>query len=223
MQTIGLVGGMSWESSAVYYRRLNERVRERLGGLHSAECVLLSVDFHRIERLQAEGRWDEAGAVLADAGERLARAGADFGVLCTNTMHLVADRITALPLLHIGDVTADAAVQQGLRSVALLGTRYTMEKGFYRDRLEARGLRVVTPDEGGRALVNRVIYDELCVGRLLPESRRAVAEVALGLGADGVILGCTELPLLLGDADLPVPRLDTLELHVEAAVDRALA
>lgn len=225
MRTIGLIGGMSWESSAVYYRLVNEGVRARLGGLHSADLVMVSVDFQPLERLQAEGRWDEAGDVLARAAVRLERAGAAFVVLCTNTMHRVADRMiggTSIPLLHIGEATADDAVRRGLRSVVLLGTRYTMELPFYRERLERRGIRVLVPEEADRERVHRVIYDELCLGRVEPSSRAELVRITAGLGADGVVLGCTELTLLLSEGDLGRPVLDTTAIHAAAAVEQAL-
>ena len=229
MQTIGLIGGMSWESTAIYYRLANELVRERLGGLHSARIVMTSVDFAEIEELQATGDWDRAGKVLAAEAVRLEDAGADFLVLCTNTMHKVAESIegsTSLPLLHLGDVTADAVRRAGLDTVGLLGTAFTMSQDFYRGRLEAHGLTVLVPDEEDQALVHRVIYDELCRGVVLEESRRAYVEVIDRLverGARGVILGCTEIELLVQEGDVDVPVFPTTRLHVEAAVDRALA
>ncbi|MFE2429435.1 aspartate/glutamate racemase family protein [Streptomyces sp. NPDC059373] len=229
MKTIGLLGGMSWESTAEYYRLVNQLTRERLGGLHSAKCVLYSVDFADIERLQAEGRWQEAGEVLADAARALEAAGADLLLLCTNTMHKVADQVAAAvkpPLLHLADTTAEAVRAAGLRRVGLLGTAFTMEQDFYRGRLEARGLQVLVPDAEGRATVHRVIYDELCVGVVSEESREAYRAVIGGLveaGAEGIVLGCTEIELLVGPADSPVPVFPTTRLHAEAAVALALA
>ncbi|MEV4628345.1 aspartate/glutamate racemase family protein [Micromonospora sp. NPDC049523] len=225
---IGMLGGMSWESSAQYYRIANELVRDRLGALHSARCLLYSVDFAEVEHLQATGRWDEAGKLLAAAAGRLEAAGADLLVLCTNTMHKVADRITdtvRIPLLHIADTTADAVLAAGLRTVGLLGTAFTMEQDFYRDRLTARGLTVLVPEADDRALVHSVIYDELCRGIVSDSSRASCLDIVDRLtaaGAQGVILGCTEIELLIGPADSPVPVFPTTRLHVEAAVTHAL-
>ncbi|MFI9235710.1 aspartate/glutamate racemase family protein [Streptomyces sp. NPDC053079] len=229
MKTIGLIGGMSWESTAEYYRILNERTRERLGGLHSARCVLHSVDFAEIEQLQVQGRWAEAGEVLAGAARSLEAAGADLLLICTNTMHKVADSVEAavsVPLLHLADATAAAVRAAGLRRVGLLGTAFTMEQDFYRGRLTAGGLDVRVPDSEGRALVHRVIYEELCLGVVREESRaayRRVVEDLVAEGAEGVILGCTEIELLIGPEDSPVPVFPTARLHAEAAVDAALA
>ncbi|MEV1289849.1 aspartate/glutamate racemase family protein [Micromonospora sp. NPDC049679] len=228
MLTIGMLGGMSWESSAQYYQLANELVRARLGGLHSARCLLHSVDFAEVERLQVEGRWEEAGALLATAAAGVQAGGADLLLLCTNTMHKVADRVQAaigIPLLHIADVTAEAVRAAGLRTVGLLGTAFTMEQDFYRDRLAGHGLDVLTPEPDDRSLVHRVIYDELCVGVISDHSRAAYQQVIGRLvtaGAEGVILGCTEIELLVTAADSPVPLFPTTRLHVEAAVDRAL-
>ncbi|WP_190108755.1 aspartate/glutamate racemase family protein [Streptomyces cinnamoneus] len=228
MKTIGLIGGMSWESTAEYYRILNERTRERLGGLHSARCVLYSVDFAEIEQLQAQGHWAEAGEVLAGAARSLEAAGADLLLICTNTMHKVADYVEAavsVPLLHLADATAAAVRAAGLRRVGLLGTAFTMEQDFYRGRLAAGGLDVRVPDPEGRALVHRVIYEELCLGVVRDESRAAYRQVVEALaaeGAEGVILGCTEIELLIRPEDSPVPVFPTARLHAEAAVDAAL-
>jgi aspartate racemase len=225
MKVIGLLGGMSWESSIEYYRHVNERVRERLGGLHSAHCVLYSVDFAEIEELQVTGRWEEAGKRLDEATQALKRAGADFLVLCTNTMHKVADQLTGLPLLHLGDATAAAVKQAGLRTIGLLGTAFTMEQDFYTDRLADHGLVVLVPDEHDRAEVHRVIYEELVVGVVREESRQAYREVVdrlVARGAEGVILGCTEIELLIGQQDSPVPVFPTTRLHAELAADHAL-
>jgi aspartate racemase len=227
--TIGLIGGMSWESSAQYYRIANELVRDRLGGLHSARCVLYSVDFAEIEALQASGDWDTAGGLLASAARSLEAAGADLLLLCTNTMHKVADQVQAavrIPLLHLADTTAAAVRAAGLATVGLLGTAFTMEQDFYRGRLAAHGLTVLVPDAPDRALVHEVIYGELCRGVVREESRaayRAVIERLVARGAEGVILGCTEIELLIGVADSPVPIFPTTRLHIEAAVDRALS
>lgn len=229
MKTIGLLGGMSWESTLPYYRHINEAVRERLGGLHSARLVLYSLDFHEIEALQRQGDWAAAGTLLADAARRLESAGADFLLLCTNTMHKVADAIeaaSALPLLHIADPTAAAIQAAGLQRVGLLGTRFTMEQLFYRQRLEDRhGIQVLVPDEPDRAEVHRVIYEELCRGVVSEASRQAYRKVISRLvarGAQAVILGCTEIGLLVRADDAEVPLFDTCVLHAQAAAERAL-
>ncbi|MGW6963861.1 aspartate/glutamate racemase family protein [Streptomyces zaomyceticus] len=228
MRTIGLIGGMSWESTAEYYRLLNELTRDRLGGLHSARCVLYSVDFAEIERLQVQNRWTEAGEILASAARALEAAGADMVLICTNTMHKVADQVEAavsVPLLHLADVTAEAVRASGLRRVGLLGTAFTMELDFYRGRLEAGGLDVRTPEAEGREIVHRVIYEELCLGIVREESRAAYRKVIADLvadGAEGIILGCTEIELLIGSEDSPVPLFPTTRLHAAAAVDAAL-
>ncbi|MDJ0380329.1 aspartate/glutamate racemase family protein [Streptomyces sp. G-G2] len=229
MKTIGLIGGMSWESTAEYYRLLNELTRERLGGLHSARCVLYSVDFAEIEELQVQSRWAEAGVTLAAAAQALEAAGADLVLICTNTMHKVADQVEAaitVPLLHLADATADAVRASGVRTVGLLGTAFTMEQDFYRGRLEAGGLAVRVPDAEGRALVHRVIYEELCLGVVREDSRaayRTVIEDLVAAGAEGVILGCTEIELLIGPEDSPVLVFPTARLHAEAAVQAALS
>jgi aspartate racemase len=225
MRRIGLLGGMSWESSVEYYRIVNERVRERLGGLHSAHCVMYSVDFAEIEELQVTGRWDVAGEKLDEATTSLKRAGADFLVLCTNTMHKVADQLTGLPLLHLGDATAAAVRGEGIRTIGLLGTAFTMEQDFYTGRLAGHGLDVLVPSEEDRAEVHRVIYEELVVGVVREESRqayRSVIERLVERGAEGVILGCTEIELLIGADDSPVPVFPTTRLHAELAADHAL-
>jgi len=229
VKTIGLIGGMSWESSAEYYRLINEGVRARLGGLHSARCVLVSVDFAEIEALQHAGRWDEAGARLGQAALSLERAGADFIVLCTNTMHKVAPALeaaTRLPLLHIADATAARIQAAGLRRVGLLGTRFTMEQDFYTGRLiHKHGLDVLLPEAAERETVHRVIYDELCLGIINPASRAAYQRILAGLvaqGAEGLILGCTEIELLVRPEDSSVPQFPTTRLHAEAAVALAL-
>jgi aspartate racemase len=229
MKTIGLIGGMSWESTLPYYRHINEAIKARLGGLHSARLVLYSVDFHEIEQLQRSGDWQRAGELLGEAAAALERAGAEFLVLCTNTMHKVADAIeqaVSIPLLHIADPTATAIRTAGLQRVGLLGTRFTMEQPFYRERLESRhGIQVLVPDEADRQLVHRVIYEELCLGTVREASRQAYREVITRLvaqGAQAVILGCTEIGLLVGDADATVPLFDTTLLHARAAADQAL-
>jgi len=229
MRTIGLLGGMSWESSALYYEVVNQEVRARLGGYHSARVVLASVDFAEVEAMQAAGEWDAAGALLAAEAAGLERAGAECVVLCTNTMHKVADAIeaaTAVPLLHIVDVTADAVRGAGLTRVALLGTRFTMEQAFVRDRLAARGIEAVVPAGPDLELVHAVIYDELVHGVVRAESRAAYVEVIGRLvadGAEGVVLGCTEIELLVGPDDVDVPVFATTRLHALAAVDFALS
>ena len=228
MKRIGLLGGMSWESSALYYRLLNEGVRDRLGGLHSAECLLLSVDFAEVEAMQAQGRWDDAAQLLADAARALEAGGAELLLLCTNTMHKVADQVQAavgVPLLHLADATARAAQRDGLTRVGLLGTAFTMEQDFYVGRLRSHGLDVLVPGPEDRALVHRVIYDELCLGEVREQSRqdyrRVIADL-VGAGAEGVVLGCTEIELLVSQDDSPVPVLPTTRLHVEEAVRLAL-
>jgi aspartate racemase len=229
MKTIGLIGGMSWESSLEYYRIINESVRDALGGLHSAQCLMYSVDFAEIEVLQHEGRWDEAADRLIDAAHRLERGGADFVVLCTNTMHKLADAMMAsmsIPLLHIADATAEQIVKRGINTIGLLGTRFTMEENFYKGRLiERYGLKVLIPLVDERAVVHRVIYEELVLGQIKPASREGYAQVIEGMvtrGAEGIILGCTEIGMLVHDEDSSVPLFDTTRIHAIAAVKLAL-
>jgi len=228
MKTIGLIGGMSWESTVEYYRLINEEVKARLGGLHSAKCLLYSVDFDEIEHYQATDDWKSAARALSEAAVRLERGGADFIVLCTNTMHKVADEIRAsvsIPLLHIADATAEKILSKDIKRIGLLGTRYTMEQEFYKSRLEEKGLRVMIPGERDRAIVHRIIYEELCLGKILEESRGQfirIIDALAGRGAEGVILGCTEIGLLLKEEDSRVPLFDTTRIHAEAAVDFAL-
>ncbi len=229
MKTIGLIGGMSWESSAEYYRIVNETVKARLGGLHSAQCLMYSVDFAEIERLQHEALWDEAGQVMAEAARRLERGGADFVVLCTNTMHKLAGSIEAavsIPLLHIADPTAEAIRTAGITRIGLLGTAFTMEQEFYRGRLADKfGLDVLTPEADERAVVHRVIYEELVLGVVKDESRAAYQRIIGHLverGAQGIILGCTEIMLLISPQDCPVPSFDTTTLHAAAAAEQAI-
>jgi aspartate racemase len=230
MKVIGLIGGMSWESTVPYYRQVNESIKERLGGLHSAKAVLYSVDFHEVERLQHSGDWEAAGALLAGAARALEAAGADFLVLCTNTMHKVAPAIEAtvrIPLLHIADPTAEEIKSAGLSTVGLLGTRFTMEQDFYTGRLrQLHGLRVLIPGEQDRDIVHRVIYEELCLGRIQDESRteyRRVMADLIGQGAEGIILGCTEISLLVDQRDAAVPLFDTTRIHARKAAERALS
>ena len=228
MLTIGLLGGMSWESSAKYYEVINELVRERLGGLHSAPCVLVSVDFAEIEALQTGGRWEEAGALLAAEAVKVEAAGADLLLLCTNTMHKVAAQVeaaVAIPLVHLADATADAVAAAGLERVGLLGTAFTMEQDFYRDRLAANGLTVLVPDRDDRAAVHSIIYEELCLGVVTDASRRTYLGVIDRLvteGAQGVVLGCTEIELLIGQGDAGVPVFPTTRIHAAAGVERAM-
>lgn len=229
MKTIGMLGGMSWESSIEYERLINEEVRARLGGLHSADLLIRSYDFAEIERLQAAGDWDGAGTLLADDAVKLARAGADLLVLCTNTMHLVAPIIEVavdIPLIHIADATADAVIAAGVTSVSLLGTRFTMEQDFYRLRLASRGLQVTVPDEPDRTTVHDVIYDELVQGIISDTSRARYLEIIARLadrGAQGIIAACTEIELLVRPDDVSLPYFPTTRLHALAAVDAALA
>jgi aspartate racemase len=230
MRVIGLLGGMSWESTAEYYRVINQEVRRRLGRQHSAKVVMYSVDFEEIEQLQRAADWDRAGRILAAAAAAVQSGGADFLVLCTNTMHKVAPAIEAaidIPLIHIADATADAVRGQGIERVGLLGTRFTMEEDFYKGKLaEDHGLEVMVPDTEDRAIVDRVIFDELCLGKILEGSRseyeRIIRELA-DRGADGVILGCTEIGLLVGSDDSALPVFDTTRIHSQKAVDRALS
>ena len=229
MKTIGLIGGMSWESSIEYYRIINQLVAQKLGGSHSAKCVMYSLDFFEIEALQDTGRWDEAADMLVDAARRIEMGGADFFLICTNTMHLMADEVqenVSIPLIHIADATADDVKRQGLKSVGLLGTRFTMEKDFYKGRLENKhGIQVIIPQEGEREIVHRVIYDELILGDIRPASKEqyiVVMENLINQGAQGIILGCTEIPLLVGEGDVSVPVFDTMHIHATAAVEYAL-
>lgn len=229
MKTIGLIGGMSWESTVPYYRIINETLRERLGGFHSAKLVLYSVDFHEIEQLQQSGAWDEAGRMLARAAQSLQAAGADFLVLCTNTMHKVADAIecaVSIPLFHIADPTAQEIKKNGLTKVGLLGTRFAMEQDFYRGRLhDLHHLDVLIPDDTDRWVVHKIIYAELCVGLVRDGSRaeyRRIIQRLVDQGAQGVILGCTEISMLVGPSDSPVPIFDTTRIHARQAAEWAL-
>jgi len=228
MQTIGLIGGMSWESTALYYKLINERVRDRMGKLHSAPLLMYSYDFQEIKEMQYAGRWAEAGASLAEVAQRLERAGARAIVLCTNTMHKLAPDIVAkltIPFIDIGDATAKRIRARGYRRVGLLGTKFTMEEAFYIDRLRAHDLDVLVPTAEERADVNRIIYDELCLGVVAAPSRRRYQEVMaalVGRGADCIILGCTEITMLVGAADTSVETFDTTAIHAETAADFAI-
>jgi aspartate racemase len=229
MKTIGLIGGMSWESSAHYYAIINRAVRDRLGGAHSASILLYSLDFGEIAKLQHDGDWTALTTRMIEAAKRLEAGGADFILICTNTMHLMADDIAeavAIPLLHVVDPTAKAVVEAGVRRVGLLGTAFTMEKAFYRDRLALAGLDVIVPDEADRGEVHRVIYEELVAGKIEPASRQIYREIIARLverDAQAIVLGCTEIMLLVDQSDAAVPLFDTTELHALAAVDQALA
>ena len=229
MKTIGLIGGMSWESSIEYYKIINETVRARLGGLHSAKCIMASVDFADIEPLQHQGKWDEAAQTLIAAARSVEAGGADFVVICTNTMHKVADEVQKhlrIPLLHIADATAQSIIAAGLKKVGLLGTKFTMEEDFYKGRLvQKHNLEILLPDDEEREVVHRVIYDELCQGEIKPPSKKkylAIIERLAQQGAEGIILGCTEIGLLVKKGEGRVPLFDTTEIHALAAVEYAL-
>jgi aspartate racemase len=228
MKTIGLIGGMSWESSAEYYRMINEEVRKKLGGLHSAKCILYSVDFAMIERLQVKGEWDEAGRILGDAAKSLEKAGADFIVLCTNTMHKVSHFIEEsidLPFIHIADATVKALNEAGFQKVGLLGTRYTMEEDYYKSRLQENRLEVLIPNEKDRRRVNQVIFEELCLGQIVLDSKNQYIQIINRLaeqGAEGIILGCTEIGLLIKAEDSSVPLFDTTRIHAAEIVKMAI-
>lgn len=230
MKVMGLIGGMSWNSTLEYYRIINELFAQRLGGLHSARLILYSLDFDDIEKAQVEARWDDAAHILVEASSALKQAGADFLVICTNTMHKVADVVaekSSLPLLHIVDVTGDAIRDRGLHRIGLLGSRFVMKEAFYRERLQKQfAIEVLVPEEDDMVVVDRIIYDELCRGRTKASSRRTCADVIsrlVGRGAEGIVLGCTELPLLIRSGEIAVPIFDTTRLHAEAAVNLALA
>ena len=228
MKTIGLLGGMSWESSLEYYRLVNQGVKAALGGFHSAQCLLYSVDFDEIEKFQSKGEWDKATDVMIDAVQKLERGGADFAVICTNTMHKMFEEVQAaveIPLLHIVDAVAQEILSKGIETVGLLGTRFTMEQDFYVNRIKAHQLKVIIPSEEERNIVHRVIYEELVMGKILPKSREAYKEIIQHLeqqGAQGVILGCTEIGLLVKAEDVPIPIFDTTYHHAIAAVQIAL-
>lgn len=229
MKILGLIGGMSWESTIPYYRMINQQVKEQLGGLHSAKIIIYSVDFHEIEQLQAKGDWQTAAQVLSDAAVSLKRAGAEVVVVCTNAMHKVADDIEAasgLPLLHIADATAAQIKHHGIRKIGLLGTRYTMEQDFYRGRLtEKHDIEVITPDSSDREIINRIIYEELCLGGINEHSHQEYRRIMKTLeqkGAQGIIFGCTEITLLVNAQDATVPVFDTTAIHAKAAAEYAL-
>ncbi len=228
MKTIGLIGGMSWESSASYYRMLNEQVKQRLGGLHSAECLMYSVDFEEIEHFQSQGKWQEAGERLADVARSLEKGGAELIVLCTNTMHKVVSSIEeaiTIPVVHIADATAKEIHANHLHTVGLLGTKYTMEQDFYKERIADSGIEVLIPEATERDMINQVIFDELCLGEILDSSKvefQKVIQKLIDRGAEGIILGCTEIGLLIQQNDAQAPLFDTAKLHVEAAVKEAL-
>lgn len=223
-RTLGIIGGMSWESTQSYYRLINEGIKAKLGNLHSADLLIHSVDFAPIGELQAQGQWEELGDVMVNSGKRLQAAGAQGLLIATNTMHKVAEQVQAatnLPLIHIADATADATKQQGLTKIALLGTQFTMTEDFYKQRLMDAGVQVLIPNTDARAEVHRIIYDELCQGQLLASSRQYYMQVINELaaqGAEGVILGCTEIGLLISQADSPIPVFDTTAIHAAAAV-----
>ena len=223
MKTIGLIGGMSWESTVTYYKIINETVKEKLGGLHSAKCILYSVDFQEIEECQANGNWEKSGEILGEAANNLEKAGADFIVICTNTMHKVINQIKekiSIPILHIAEMTAEKILEKGLKNIALLGTKYTMEQDFYKSKLIEKGINVIIPDKNDIEIINEVIYDELCLGTINSDSKKKFLEIVDKLrnkGAEGIILGCTEIGLLIKNADTDVPLFDTAIIHAEQA------
>ena len=223
LKTIGLIGGMSWESTVTYYKIINEVIKEKLGGLHSAKCVLYSVDFQEIEECQANGNWEKSGEILGEAAYNLEKAGADFIVICTNTMHKVVNQIKekiSIPILHIAEMTAEKILEKGLKNIALLGTKYTMEQDFYKSKLIEKGINVIIPDKNDIETINEVIYDELCLGTINFNSKKKFLEIVDKLrskGAEGIILGCTEIGLLIKNEDTDVPLFDTAIIHAEQA------
>ena len=223
LKTIGLIGGMSWESTVTYYKIINETVKEKLGGLHSAKCILYSVDFQEIEECQANGNWEKSGEILGEAAYNLEKAGADFIVICTNTMHKVINQIKekiSIPILHIAEMTAEKILEKGLKNIALLGTKYTMEQDFYKSKLIEKGINVIIPDKNDIEIINEVIYDELCLGTINSDSKKKFLEIVDKLrskGAEGIILGCTEIGLLIKNEDTDVPLFDTAIIHAEQA------
>ena len=228
MKTIGLIGGMSWESTVTYYQVINETIKKQLGGLHSAKCILYSVDFDEIEKYQARGEWDKSADVLSEAAQALERAGADYIVICTNTMHKAAPEISRrihIPILHIADMTAAELQKQGIRKVGLLGTKYTMQQDFYKNILIEQGIEVVIPNDADVDVVNRIIYDELCLGKILEESKAVYLDIIHELarnGAQGIILGCTEIGLLIQQSDTDIPLFDTTLIHAKQAALKSL-
>jgi aspartate racemase len=228
MKTIGLIGGMSWESSAEYYRLINQEVKKQLGGLHSAKCILYSVNFEEMQRYQAQGNWERAGEVLGDVAQSLEKAGADFIIICTNTMHKVIEYVEekiSIPILHIADATAHKILKSDIRSVGLLGTKYTMEQDFYKSRIESNGINILVPNSEDRDVVNKVIFEELCLGEIQQSSREYYKKVIQRLvdnGAEGIILGCTEIGLLVKPEDSKVPLFDTTVIHAFESVKKAL-
>ena len=223
MKTIGLIGGMSWESTVTYYKIINETVKEKLGGLHSAKCILYSIDFQKIEECQANGNWEKSGEILGEAANNLEKAGADFIVICTNTMHKVINQIKekiSIPILHIAEMTAEKILEKGLKNIALLGTKYTMEQDFYKSKLIEKGINVIIPDKNDIEIINKVIYEELCLGTINSNSKKKFLEIVDKLrskGAEGIILGCTEIGLLIKNEDTDVPLFDTAVIHAEEA------
>lgn len=223
LKTIGLIGGMSWESTVTYYKIINETIKEKLGGLHSAKCILYSVDFQEIEECQANGNWEKSGEILGEAAYNLEKAGADFIVICTNTMHKVVNQIKekiSIPILHIAEMTAEKILEKGLKNIALLGTKYTMEQDFYKSKLIEKGINVIIPDKNDIEIINKVIYDELCLGSINSNSKKKFLEIVDKLrnkGAEGIILGCTEIGLLIKNEDTDVPLFDTAIIHAEQA------
>ena len=223
MKTIGLIGGMSWESTVTYYKIINETIKEKLGGLHSAKCILYSVDFQEIEECQANGNWEKSGEILGEAANNLEKAGADFIVICTNTMHKVINQIKgkiSIPILHIAEMTAEKILEKGLKNIALLGTKYTMEQDFYKSKLIEKEINVIIPDKNDIEIINKVIYDELCLGTINSNSKKKFLEIVDKLrskGAEGIILGCTEIGLLIKNEDTDVPLFDTAVIHAEEA------
>ena len=223
LKTIGLIGGMSWESTVTYYKIINETVKEKLGGLHSAKCILYSVDFQEIEECQANGNWEKSGEILGEAAYNLEKAGADFIVICTNTMHKVVNQIKekiSIPILHIAEMTAEKILEKGLKNIALLGTKYTMEQDFYKSKLIEKGINVIIPDKNDIEIINEIIYDELCLGTINSDSKKKFLEIVDKLrskGAEGIILGCTEIGLLIKNEDTDVPLFDTAIIHAEQA------
>ena len=223
LKIIGLIGGMSWESTVIYYKIINETIKEKLGGLHSAKCILYSVDFQEIEECQANGNWEKSGEILGEAAYNLEKAGADFIVICTNTMHKVVNQIKekiSIPILHIAEMTAEKILEKGLKNIALLGTKYTMEQDFYKSKLIEKGINVIIPDKNDIEIINEVIYDELCLGTINSDSKKKFLEIVDKLrskGAEGIILGCTEIGLLIKNEDTDVPLFDTAIIHAEQA------